>query len=48
MPFKDGRYEHTSGFTIVVIGGEVMLSPTHPMALRLSELFDKSKWKEVK
>lgn len=48
MPFKDGTYQHTSGFTIMVQNGVVMLSPNHPMSLRLSELFDTTKWKEVK
>lgn len=48
MPFKDGTYQHTSGFTVMVQNGAVMLSPNHPMSMRLSELFDTTKWKEVK
>lgn len=48
MPFKDGTYEHESGFTIMVIGGKIMLSPNHPLSLRLSEMFDNTKWKEVR
>lgn len=48
MAFKDGTYKHESGFTILVQNGTVMLSPNHPTTMRLSELFDASKWKEVK
>ena len=48
MPFKDGIYEHASGFTVMVKNVVVMLSPNHPMSMRLSELFDTTKWKEVK
>lgn len=48
MPFKDGTYQHTSGFTVMVQNDVVMLSPNHPMSMRLSELFDTTKWKEVK
>lgn len=48
MPFKDGIYHHESGFTVMVNNGVVMLSPNHPLSIRLSELFDTSKWKEVK
>ena len=48
MPFKDGVYQHVSGFTLMVQNGVVMLSPNHPMSIRLSELFDTTKWKEVK
>lgn len=47
MPFKDGTYIHEKGFTVIITNGEAMLSPTHPLSLRLSELFDSSKWKEV-
>ena len=47
MPFKDGTYEHESGFTIMVIDGKIMLSPNHPLSLKLSEMFDTTKWKEV-
>lgn len=48
MPFKDGVYQHVSGFTLMVQNGVVMLSPNHPMSIRLSELFDTTKWKEMK
>ncbi len=48
MPFKDGIYQHESGFTVMVNNGVVMLSPNHPLSIRLSELFDTSKWKGVK
>lgn len=45
MPFKSGTYEHESGFTIMVTEeGTIMVSPNHPLSLRLSELFDTSKW----
>ena len=46
MPFKDGTYQHETGFIILVKDGTVMLSPNRPLSLRLSELFDSSKWKE--
>lgn len=48
MPFKDGKYKHSSGFTIIVMNGEIMLSPDHPVSVRLSDLFNSSKWEEVK
>ena len=48
MPFKDGVYQHETGFTVMVMNGAVMLSPNHPLSMRLSELFDMKKWKEVK
>ena len=48
MPYKDGVYQHESGFTVMVMNGTVMLSPNHPLSIRLSELFDSKKWKEVK
>lgn len=47
MLFNDGTYRHESGFTIVVVQGNVMISPNHPLSLRLSELFDKSKWEKI-
>lgn len=48
MPFKDGTYQHESGFIIMIQNGVVMLSPNHPLSMRLAELFDTTKWKEVK
>lgn len=48
MPFKDGIYRHESGFAIMVNNGVVMVTPSHPLSIRLSELFDTSKWKEIK
>lgn len=48
MPFKDGTYQHETGFVIMIKDGVAMLSPNHPLSMRLSELFDYSKWKEVK
>lgn len=47
MPFKDGTYQHESGFTIMVVSGIIMISPDHPLSLRLSELFDTNKWSEI-
>lgn len=48
MPFKDGVYQHETGFAVLVTNGTLMLSPNHPLSMRLSELFDVKKWKEVK
>lgn len=48
MLFNDGTYQHESGFLIVVINGAVMISPDHPLSMRLSELMDNNKWKKVK
>ena len=48
MPFKDGVYMHETGFTIMIKDGMIMLSPNHPLSLRLSELFDSKKCIEVK
>ena len=47
MPFKDGLYQHEAGFTVMFKNGTIMLSPNHPLSMRLSELFDSKKWKEV-
>ena len=47
MPFKDGTYQHETGFIVMVKDGAVMLSPNHPLSMRLSELFDSKKWNEV-
>lgn len=47
MPFKDGTYKHENGFTVMVKDSVVMLSPDHPLSLRLSELFDSKKWTKV-
>lgn len=45
MPFKEGTYKHEEGFTIMVTeDGTIMLSPNHPLSLRLSLLFDTTKW----
>lgn len=46
--FEKGLYKHESGFTVMVTeNGEIMLSPNHPLSLRLSEIFDKSKWTKI-
>lgn len=48
MPFKTGVYKHEDGFTVMVTDdGTIMLSPNHPLSLRLSELFDATKWSKV-
>ncbi len=48
MPFTAGTYKHADGFTIMVTeDGRIMLSPNHPLSLRLSELFDTSKWEKI-
>lgn len=48
MPFKDGTYKHDNGFVVTVVSGVIMISPNHPLSIRLSELFDAEKWKEMK
>ena len=49
MLFQEGTYKHESGFTIIVSNtGEVMLSPNHPMSMRLCELLDPTKWTKIK
>ena len=48
MLFKSGIYKHDEGFTIMVTeDGSIMLSPNHPLSMRLSELFDTSKWTKI-
>ena len=48
MPFNKGTYKHESGFTIMVTEeGTIMLSPNHPLSMRLSELFDTTKWNKI-
>lgn len=48
MMFKTGVYKHEEGFTVMVTeSGEIMISPNHPLSLRLSELFDTSKWTKI-
>lgn len=48
MPFKSGTYKHEEGFTIMVTeDGVIMLSPNHPLSLRLSALFDTTKWSKI-
>lgn len=47
MPFKDGTYQHESGFAVMIKDGVIMLSPNHPLSMRLSELFDAKKWSKV-
>lgn len=48
MPFNKGTYKHESGFVIMVTDdGTIMLSPNHPLSMRLSELFDTTKWNKI-
>lgn len=47
MPFTQGTYKHESGFTLLVNDEGIFLSPEHPMSLRLSVLFDSTKWTQV-
>lgn len=48
MLFKEGTYNHEDGFTIMVTeDGKIMLSPNHPISLRLSLLFDTTKWTKI-
>lgn len=48
MPFKEGTYKHEEGFTIMVAeDGVIMLSPNHPLSIRLSVLFDVTKWRRI-
>ncbi len=48
MPYNKGVYKHESGFTIMVTDdGTIMLSPNHPLSMRLSELFDTTKWNKI-
>ena len=48
MPFTVGTYKHEEGFTIMVTEeGVIMLSPNHPLSMRLSALFDTTKWTKI-
>lgn len=49
MPFKNGTWEHTSGFVIVVDSAadepiRILITPSHPMTLTIADFFDLSKW----
>lgn len=47
MPFKAGTYKHEEGFIMVTEDDVIMLSPNHPLSLRLSVLFDATKWEKI-
>lgn len=48
MLFKEGTYKHESGFTVMVgKDGMVMLSPDHPLSIRLKDMFDYTQWTKV-
>lgn len=46
--FEKGLYKHEEGFTVLVTeDGKIMLSPDHPLSMRLCELFNTEKWTKV-
>lgn len=46
--FEKGLYKHEEGFTVLVTeDGKIMLSPNHPLSMRLSDLFNTEKWTRV-
>ena len=46
--FEKGLYKHEEGFTVLVTeDGKIMLSPDHPLSIRLSEIFNAEKWTRV-
>lgn len=46
--FEKGLYKHEEGFTVLVTeDGKIMLSPDHPLSIRLSEIFNTEKWTRV-
>lgn len=48
MLFKDGTYRHETGFTVMIDkDGQVMLSPNHPMSIKLKDMFDSTQWTKV-
>ena len=48
MPFKAGTYKHEEGFTAMLTeDGIIMLYTNHPLSLKLSLLFDTTKWTKI-
>ena len=49
MLFSPGVYEHIDKqFTIAIRArGDIYLSPNAPLSMRLSDIFDVSKWNKV-
>lgn len=46
--FEKGLYKHEEGFTVLVTeDGKIMISPDHPLSMRLSDLFNTKKWTRV-
>ena len=46
--FEKGLYKHEEGFIVLVTeDSKIMLSPDHPLSMRLSELFNAEKWTKV-
>ena len=46
--FEKGLYKHEEGFTVLVTEDDkIMLSPDHPLSMRLSELFNTEKWTKM-
>lgn len=48
MPFKDGKYVHDLGFEVLVLNGKPYLNGALPLSIRLTDMFNVNKWKEVK
>lgn len=49
MLFKEGTYRHETGFTVTIDkDGQVMLSPNHPMSIKLKDMFSSKQWTKVK
>lgn len=46
--FKQGVWQHESGFIITVKSGVVYASTNIPLAIRTKDIFDFSKWKKLK
>lgn len=48
MLFKEGTYKHESGFTVMGDkDGMVMISPNHPLLIRLKDMFNSTQWTKV-
>ena len=47
MPFKEGTFSFKEEFTIAVDSeGTVMITPEHPVSVRIAELFNADNWTE--
>lgn len=45
--FNDGDYVHENGTCVHIQDGKVYYAPGAKLAMRLDEIFDSTKWKEV-